>query len=398
MAKPEKKATKAVRIDIDRISKKKHKPKLSASALIIVLTVVILVLAVINVYLSGQINSLIKARAEELEELAKPAMLTLVAIEDPDCDNCYDISPIIEQVKSGNVEFSAEQTLSIDDETAQDLISKYGIERIPTIIVAGEVDKADSLRGLDEVDGAYVFLDVPPPFTDAQTGDVKGLVTLTLIVDESCSQCPDFSQIASQLSQAGIAIAEDFTYDITSPNAQALIEKYSITKAPTMLLSSDVSVYEDFVEAWSQLGSVEDDGTLVLRTINPPYVDLETNTLEGLVDITYLVDESCEECYDVHSHDPILARFQVFMGKNETIDVSSEQGQGLINKYNISLVPTILLSPEAKLYQTLVNVWPSVGTVEEDGVFVFRKVEVMRGTYKDRESGEIVAALQAGKE
>ena len=79
-----------------------------------------------------------------------------------------------------------------------------------------------------------------------------------------------------------------------------------------------------------------------------------------------------------------------------TVDALSGEGQGLISKYKITRVPTILTSPESDQYTNLKNVWKNVGTVESDGWYVFREMQQLRGAvYKDLTTNQIVGRVQS---
>jgi len=94
-----------------------------------------------------------------------------------------------------------------------------------------------------------------------------------------------------------------------------------------------------------------------------------------LVDVTYLTDETCEGCYDVRVHRTILSRLGIQFGRESVIDAASGDGMTLIDLYNISKIPTIILSPEAEDYDAFVSVWGGVGTKEDDGYYIFRAVD-----------------------
>ena len=132
-----------------------------------------------------------------------------------------------------------------------------------------------------------------------------------------------------------------------------------------------------FLQTWYQIGSYEPDA-LVLRKTNPPFYNLSANKIEGLVDVTYIT-VSCEDCYEVTAHKEILEKFNV--GINSETFISKESASHLIEKYNIEKLPTVLLSEDASLYDQLVSAWNQVGSIEEDGTFVFRTVEVMQGNF-----------------
>ena len=110
-----------------------------------------------------------------------------------------------------------------------------------------------------------------------------------------------------------------------------------------------------------------------------------------------LTDESCSDCYDASIHKQILSRLGLVISEEEEIDVSTENGKKLIEKYEINAVPTIIIQGDAEEYPALAQVWSQVGTVEDDGSYVFRKIEAMgRGIkYKDLTTNSVVdSALQ----
>jgi hypothetical protein len=113
-----------------------------------------------------------------------------------------------------------------------------------------------------------------------------------------------------------------------------------------------------------------------------------------------LTDDSCEECYDVEQHrDIMMMAFGVYINEEEMIDISSAEGKELLEKYDITKVPTILMSEEAGKYQTIQLVWDQLGTIEEDGTYVFRGFEMTQDLmYKDLETNQLVNTSQLQNE
>ena len=145
--------------------------------------------------------------------------------------------------------------------------------------------------------------------------------------------------------------------------------------------------------AWIQLGSVAQDGTYIASTISLPYRDLEKGSIQGLVDVIYVIDKACSECYKPETTQRTILTQGYRMGirSERTVDVSSYEGQNLITRYAITKVPTVLLSPEANEYSALKNVWKNVGTIETDGWYIFRQMNMLaKITYKDLESNSVI--------
>ena len=165
------------------------------------------------------------------------------------------------------------------------------------------------------------------------------------------------------------------------------------------MLSGQAKFYPAITGVWPQLGTIENDGYYVLRLTSPPFINLTTGKLRGLVDITYLTDKSCTECYDVNLHRLILTNPQTFAmvpEKEETTDISDAKGKELIAKYNITKVPTVILSSEASVYPSAKEL-NEFFSIEKDGSYVFKSVQIL-GTHKDLVANQVVKVQQAQEE
>ncbi|MBW2986650.1 hypothetical protein KY333_04740 [Candidatus Woesearchaeota archaeon] len=130
---------------------------------------------------------------------------------------------------------------------------------------------------------------------------------------------------------------------------------------------------------------------MILRTVNPPYMDLETDSIKGVVDITHLVDASCEECFDTAE---LKKMFEQQMGMSwgidKTVDVSSTEGKQLIKDFDIKLIPTVIFSSDLGDYPTIPDMWSQIG-IEKDGKYALTKLDLVQGlVYKNLETDEIV--------
>lgn len=92
------------------------------------------------------------------------------------------------------------------------------------------------------------------------------------------------------------------------------------------------------------------------------------------IEITYLVDTDCSNCYDVTLHrKAVQTNFGVRIADEEYIDRG--EAQEIIDKYNITKLPTVIISSQAKQYPFFEEAFTKVGTKEKDGAYVFRKPE-----------------------
>ena len=363
----------------------------------IIFLALILVLGISLIFLNIQIFSLnkeLKLKVQKTAEASKPANIQLTSIRNSKCNVCSDIAAAISSIKGLKVNVTKENTLEFDSKEAKGIISKYDIENVPAVVVTGEIDKMDS-EGFTKKDDALLFSGVLPPYTNAATGKVEGRVTVTILKDKECLKCDDLDALTSQIKAAGIRIYSEKNISSDSTEGKAVVGKYKIDFVPSLILSEDAGVYGIIQNAWLQIGTKENDGSYVLRTVYPPYINLTTGELKGLVKITYLTDRSCAECYNVSLHKQILESPQSFgiaLDSEETYDISDAKGKELMAKYNITSVPTVILSNGVNVYPTK-QAMKQFFTGEIDGSYVFRSPEVL-GAYKDTSTGNIVRPQQ----
>ncbi len=320
-------------------------------------------------------------------EPVKLAQLTVTVIMPPKCDDCFDstvFGAAIKQLPKVNV---SEQYVEYNSTEGKKLIADYNLTRLPAAIITGETQNI-SLPNFLKKDDTYYFTDTPQPYYDVAQKKVVGRISVIYIKNSACPLCFDITEFGEQLGQAGVVVASEKTVDATSAEGMAIINKYNISLLPSMIMSPEAIHYAVIAQVWPMVGSIEPDNMLVLRSANPPYYSFDDKKVHGMVLATLVSDESCDECYDAKMHKDMLEQsFGVSFRDAKTVDVSSYAGKELVKKYNITLVPTILLDKEAGAYQSLVEAWEQVGSVESDGTYVFRKVDLLIGvTYKDLET------------
>lgn len=371
--------------------KKMHlSKKLGLENIFIGVVILLGIILIINIFLTSGINKELKKSAEAIKEKSKPAKIEFVLIKNSKCSDCFDISTIVSHVKNANVNITKEATLEFDSKEGREIISKYKIEKVPAVVVTGEIEKIN-IQGLEKKENALVLTQVKPPYTNALTGKIEGKVSLYILKDAACEKCNNLSILTSQIKAAGIKLSEEKIIAPASDEGKELIKKYSIDFVPAMILSKDASAYEIMQQAWQQIGSRESDGSYVLRLVNPPFINLTTGKLRGLIDITYVTDKSCVECYNVSQHRLILTNPQTFamkLDKEETYEIADAKGKELIAKYNITKVPTIILSDDASAYPSSLAL-KQFFSVENDGSYIFRQMDVV-GAYKDLATSQVV--------
>ena len=331
-----------------------------------------------------------------------PAKIKALLIQAP-CD-CYDFSNFLDQLSKLNVELTVE-TLNYSSPKARSLIKEFHFKKLPALVVKGQVLKhpqvVEFLNSTEHVfkNKAYGIQALDAPWYDLDLKTVKGMVNVVLITPD-CEECTDLSSLTPNMITNNVLITNYTVLNANSSEALKLILKYNITRLPCLLLSKDALLYNELRSFWQRIGTVEQD-MMVARLVNPPFIEVtacknlagnlnnvamfEINNSclafkkRGLVSVIYITDSSCKECYNVTMHKTILQRFGVFIANETLVDVNSVEGKKLVEKYNITLVPTIVLSPEALLYQKLVDEWQNVGFKASDDWLVFKNVYTVRG-------------------
>jgi thioredoxin-related protein len=305
-------------------------------------------------------------------------------IIDVDCDSCYDPQEIVDFVES----LPGIHLTKIDPES--DAITKYDIKKLPTVVLKGDVEKLQ-IPEFQLSDDALILRDVPAPYFNPETDEVEGKVEILIIENSECTECFKPNTIINNLKAIGVHISKEETIEYTSDKGKELIEKYNIARLPVLIFTDDLLAYTPVLKIWNRSGTIEEDGMLVTREINPPFYAIATGAVRGMVDIITLTDNSCTECYNASVHQFMLEKqFSVKFGSEKKVDVSSEEGKALVEKYNIKFVPTVILSDEAAIYPLMLLVWSNAGSIEDDGSFIVRNLDSVPGVkFMDLSTGEV---------
>ncbi len=331
--------------------------------------------------------------AKQAEEAAKPANIDVTIITASSCADCFDINTVVENLKKANVKINSEKTIDASSAEAKQFITNYKITKLPTIVVTGEVGRQSVKSffgtGWQTAEKSAVYSGQTPPYTDA-ADNIKGLVSVTQIVDRTCEKCGDLSNTISFFKQSGVKFSSEKVFDYDSNDGRELAKKFGVDRLPAMIISKDILEYPSVAEVWPQLDAEEKEGMFALHAQSPPYRDLEQNKIIGLVKVVYLSDKTCTTCYNITKNKNILeGNFGMAVDSETNVDISDESGKMFVNKYKITKVPIILVSPEGKDYVRFISAWRQVGDVAEDDWYIMRNPSVL-GIYKDLSTGEVV--------
>ncbi len=368
----------------------------------IIIGLVLILIAVItaNVFILGGISGGVGG-AGASPTPATPLSLSVTRIRAPDCSDCFDVDTVLQDLRANGVVLNV-RVLDYSDAEASALVSKYGVKKLPTLLISSDEKRRSEASALlspiasQASDGTFILNSQQPPFYDVVKKRVVGRVDFVSLIASNCTQCFNVSLLVSQLAGKpplglGVAVSSERLVDYSSDEGKRLISAYNISSVPSLIASSDLKEYQQVAALWPRVGSFESDGSLVLRATTPPFVNLSTGKIEGLVELVYLKDSSCSACYDVKLHKQVLEQMGVFVSNETEVEVNSTRGKNLTEAYNVTLVPTVLLSPEASVYGALKQVWEQVGSIESDGWFVFRNMNALQNpVYKNLETGEVI--------
>jgi len=355
--------------------------------LFLALGIISILIVTFNIVQTASLSSIIDGKVAEAKEAAIPANIQLITINNAQCEDCFSISPLIDSLKKNNVKITDEKELEFDSPAAREIIQKYDLKKIPAMLISGEIDKIDIIN-MEKRDGLLIFNDPELPYTEAETGEVLGLVSTILLHDSSCTTCRDLSSITNTLTQSGITTKQKII-NSSENEAQELIKKLNLEKLPVFLISEDVEAYP-FVEQIKQAGVTKKNEYYVFES-PAPYLDVKTGDLRGLVDLTMISDSACAECYDVNLHKNLFSQIGFAIADVKTIDINSGEGIKLKNRYALEKVPTVMLTGDIGAYVDFDKLWEQVGTID-DGTYIFRNIEALGEgiIYHNLNSGEIV--------
>lgn len=313
-----------------------------------------------------------------------------------DCADCFDLTQAVESFTKQPLLDITRQNLTIAESAS--LASKYNISKLPAVVITGNIANF-TVPSFETFNDALVFSQTPAPYYDIASKKVKGNVIVTQLIDANCKECVNMSVIIDQLEQAGVHFTERKTLSAHSDEGKQLIELYKIEKIPTLLFTADATEYSVINDVWKDVGTTEADGTMVLRYVSPPYLNVTSGDIVGKVTLSIITDNTCKDCFNASTYELILGdAFSIPFATVETHDVTSTRGKYFVNRYHIDAVPAAVLSADASLYQGMQG-WNLVGTQEGDGSYVFRDINKLGpllqqlGTttyYKNLTSGQVV--------
>ena len=369
------------------VKKEKSNTQLIFAAAILVILVALVVFVVLPMTKSSQTTP---TNVTGNTTVGSPIIFL---VKDSTCTKCFKLDTLVAQAFSGLNVTNVEST----SEKGKELIAKYALTKVPAVVIqnypALDIGTQTALESISTKIGDSIILYSPvPPYLELSTGKLVGEISLTVVTADNCTACSNFSDLKAQLETQNVLVTNYSLYSSSSTEGKQLIQKYKVNFAPFIIFSKELSAYKQIAGVWNTVGVIANDGSYVQTIPNPPVLNLTTGKIEGLVSLTYLNDSSCKTCYDVTVHKKALEQppLGLRIVNTSVIDISSAQGKVLIAKYNVTQVPTVIVSKEAALYKTFTEVWPQVGLQNIDGTFIISDLSKLSGiTYKDLTTGTV---------
>lgn len=197
--------------------------------------------------------------------------------------------------------------------------------------------------------------------------------TAIIIEAPNCTSCDYYRYVLSDMegSALGTDIVDVRSLPYGSSEANLLMEYYKIEKLPTLILKKNDEWDYRTLGMWAdKMGTLEGDNALVLREVYPPYYDVKTGEVKGLVSMVLLVNGSDTEA--AAAADAVALQYK-FVYRKKELNASDAEAQRTMASYNITKLPAVLISPDAADYPGFTQAWLDANkTVEKDGTFVLR--------------------------
>lgn len=203
-----------------------------------------------------------------------------------DCSDLYDITKylvVLNETINMNISYVTQEEIGITPERLPALFFNESIINYPTIIQDWQnngviVNSTNS----GYLGTWYVLPVIHAPFYDTKDNVVRGRVSVTYLMKSSCKGCMDVPSLQNEIKSTGINPYHEQIVDTDSEQGKLIVKKYNITAVPTILLDNQALFHAQLFPNWYSVGTVELDGTMILRNLNRmrvTYYDLKRDQL-----------------------------------------------------------------------------------------------------------------------
>src|SRR3989344_203211 len=144
--------------------------------------------------------------------------------------------------------------------------------------------------------------------------------------------CFDIKTILENVKKENVKITSEKNIDASSTEAKQLITNYKINKLPTTIVTGEVS--RQSVKSFFGAGWQTNEKSAVYTGQLPQYTDA-AGIVKGMVEVTQIVDRSCEKCGDMSNVVDFFNQSGVKFSSEKTFDYDSNEGRELISKFGV---------------------------------------------------------------
>jgi len=298
------------------------------------------------------------------------------------CEDCFDVNTLTNSlIDKGDLNIKSNKVLVYNSTEGKKVIEKYNINTVPAlIIISKDIKKIGIDDELFRIEDKFAIFDKSVPYFDLEDYKIKGMIQLKEIEAENCLSCSGVSQLGNQITELGVKISDYEKIPSYSEKGKELIKNNNLEFVPALLISKNIEKYW-WIFPQLQSYMIEKQDGYLFNSI-PPYLDLKEKKIKGMVDITFIENKSCEDCFNVTLLGNSFLQFGIYFENKNTVDVETSEGKSLLKKYNITAIPTVILSSGILDYEYLNLTLKEGGTFEKDGKFVFRNLDLLNVEYQ----------------
>lgn len=200
------------------------------------------------------------------------------------------------------------------------------------------------------------------------------VVDIKIFTKSDCDECIKLDKYLEVYKKAWVKFWNISVKEYGGWEYKAHFNEYNITKLPFIVFSKEMANYDTIANSWNDTFGYKNDNLEFIPTdIIPPYFNINTKKIEWLIDITYIWNNVCKNCYTLENAMVILSNFGLKFKNIKKIDWKSKEAMDYINKYNITTLPVVLLSDNTSLYTNFSYFWQTIWSIEKDGEYILRK-------------------------
>lgn len=213
---------------------------------------------------------------------------------------------------------------------------------------------------------------------------------VTKILLSNCEECFDIENALEGIKKQNVNVTQETVLKLNDKQAKELIKKYNIRKIPALIISGEANKTEQLKSFFDSIGDFPDERTVIFTGLKPPYYDVSLGRVVGRVSVINIVDSLCTECIPLNQITGALEQVGVIVADEETYEYTSKDGIELINKFNVSRIPAILISNEVNYYSEVKEQLQEIAD-EKQG---FYALHATAAPYRDLSQGKVVGMVK----